>query len=277
MGDFTQVAEATVLIVICVMAFIGNGSLFWIVTRKRELRTLLNLFVLNLAAADMLVSFASMPLTAASIISEGWILERTACVAFGFITIVSFISSVMSLGMIAISRYFYIVKWQTNNTTFTIARGTLCVVFVWLTAMALASPPLFNWAEYRYIPGKSYCFVSWQADVYYMYFMIATCFFGPLTVMAISYFRILSFTRKHKKQLAIFRRKHNTQETESGPPYTRSMNTLRVSAEEAKITNTLLIVVAFLFFAGHHLQSPCFCMSIIHILSPVEWILVHCC
>lgn len=130
MGDFTQVAELTVLIVICVMAFIGNGSLFWIVTRKRELRTLLNLFVLNLAAADMLVSFASMPLTAASIISEGWILGRTACVAFGFITIVSFISSVMSLGMIAISRYFYIVKWRTNNTTFTIARGTLCVVFV---------------------------------------------------------------------------------------------------------------------------------------------------
>lgn len=91
MGDVTLTAEATILTIICVVALIGNASLFWIVIRKKELRTLLNLFVLNLAAADMLVSFASMPITATTVTSEGWILGRTACVAFGFITIVSFI------------------------------------------------------------------------------------------------------------------------------------------------------------------------------------------
>lgn len=150
MGDVTLTAEATILTIICVVALIGNASLFWIVIRKEELRTLLNLFVLNLAAADMLVSFASMPITATTVTSEGWILGRTACVAFGFITIVSFISSVLSLGMIAFSRYYFVVKWQTYNSTFTFARGVLCVILVWLSSIALAFPPLIGWAQYRY-------------------------------------------------------------------------------------------------------------------------------
>lgn len=248
MGDVTLTAEATILTIIFVVALIGNASLFWIVIRKEELRTLLNLFVLNLAAADMLVSFASMPITATTVTSEGWILGGTACVSFGFITIVSFISSVLSLGMIAFSRYYFVVKWQTYNSTFTFARGVLCVILVWLSSIALAFPPLIGWAQYRYIPGKSYCFVYWQADAYYMYFMIATCFFGPLTVMVTSYFKILSFARKHKRHLAALRYKNVRHETESETPGTRSMNTLRISAEETKITNTLVIVVTCFIF-----------------------------
>ena len=244
MADVSLAAEATTLIIICVVAFFGNGSLFWIVIRKRELRTLLNLFVLNLAAADMLVSFVSMPVTAVSVITEGWVLSNTACVAFGFITMVSFISSVMSLSAIAISRYFYIVKWQTYNGTFTTARGALCVVVLWLTSITLASPPLVGWTEYRYIPGKSYCFVYWESHVFYMLFMIATCFFGPLTVMATSYYKILSFTRKQKRNLEASRNKHGGQQTQSVSECERSLTTLRISAEETKITNTLVIVVA---------------------------------
>ena len=243
MSDVVLTVEAATLVVICLVALIGNGSLFWIVLRKRELRTLLNVLVLNLAAADMLVSLASMPVTAATVISEVWILGSTACVAFGFITIVSFISSVMSLGIIAISRYFYIVKWQTYNRTFTTARGALCLCLAWITSIALTSPPLFGWAEYRYIPGKSYCFVYWQADVYYTYFMIVTCFFGPLTAMVICYFQILSFTRKHKKQLAAIRN-IRVKNFVPDPSCTRSTTSLRISAEEAKITNTLVIVLA---------------------------------
>lgn len=205
--DATLTVELTTLAIICFVALVANGSLFWIVLRKKELRTMLNLFVLNLAAADTLVSLVSMPVTVVTVASKTWMFSSKVCVLFGFVTIASFISSVSSLGLIAINRYFYIVKWQTYDRTFTTPRGWLCVGLVWTISLALASPPLFGWAEYRYIHGKSYCFVYWQSDVHYMYFMIATCFFGPLSVMALSYFKILSFTRNHKRQLAAFRNK----------------------------------------------------------------------
>ena len=248
MNDATLAVELTALVIICLVALIANGSLFWIVLRKNELRTLLNMFVLNLAAADMLISFASMPVTILTVASKTWIFDSTVCVLFGFVTIVSFISSVSSLGMIAINRYFYIVKWQTYNRTFTRVRGALYAALVWIFSIALASPPLLGWAEYRYIPGKSYCFVYWQSDVYYMYFMIATCFFGPLTVMALSYFKILSFTRNHKRQLATLRNRHASKETDLVSSSAGSITILRISAEETKITHTLVIVVACFIF-----------------------------
>ena len=126
-----------------------------------------NLFVLNLAAADTLVSLAIMPVTFLNIASSTWTFSSKVCGLFGFVTIASFISSVSSLGLIAINRYFCIVKWQTYERTFTTPRGSLLVGLVWTMSLALASPPLLGWAEYRFISGKSICFVYWQSDVFY--------------------------------------------------------------------------------------------------------------
>ena len=189
------ISEVTILCFICLAAFIGNVSLFLIVYKNPNLRTITNMFILNLAAADILVSVLSMPVTMVTVVKEHWAFGHTACVVLGYFTILSFIASVMSLGMIAINRYFYIVKWNTYTINFTKTKALLYAAGVWFVSMFLASPPLFGWAEYRFIPGKSYCFVYWPSNVYFMYFMITVCFFGPLSVMTFSYYNILNFTK----------------------------------------------------------------------------------
>ena len=73
------------------------------------------------------------------------------------------------------------------------------------TCVTFFSPPLLGWAEYRFIPGKSYCFVYWPSDVYYMYFMITVCFFGPLSIMTFSYCNVLRFTKNLKRRIAATR------------------------------------------------------------------------
>ena len=121
-----MVFETTVPSFICLATLIGNGSLFLIVYKDRHLQTITNLFILNLAAADILVSLLSMPVTVVTIIKERWVFEHTACVALGFFTLLSFIASVMSLGVIALNRYFYIVKWNTYTKTFSKNKALLC-------------------------------------------------------------------------------------------------------------------------------------------------------
>ena len=200
-----MISEMTILCFICLAAFIGNVSLFLIVYKNPNLRTITNMFILNLAAADILVSVLSMPVTMVTIVKEHWVFGHTACVVLGYFTILSFIASVMSLGMIAINRYFYIVKWNTYTITFAKTKALLYAAGVWFVSMFLASPPLFGWAEYRFIPGKSYCFVYWPSNVYFMYFMITVCFFGPLSVMAFSYYNILNFTRNLKMKVDVSR------------------------------------------------------------------------
>jgi len=187
------------------VALIGNLSLYIIVYKNKDLQTIANLYILNLAAADIMVSVLSIPFTVVTVITGRWLFGDTACVALGFFTILSFIASVMSLGMIAINRYFYIVKWNTYKKTFSKKKSLLYAAAVWVVSISLASPPLFGWAEYRFIPGKSYCFVYWPSDVYFMYFMISVCFFGPLSAIAFSYYNILTFTKNLKRRIAVSR------------------------------------------------------------------------
>ena len=249
--ETASIIEATVLIFICTTSILGNISLFFVFTRRKILRTISNGFLLNLAFADLLVSMLNMPITVVTIIKERWIFGDTACVFFGFITMLSFVSSVMSLAMIAINRYYYVVKWKTYSITFTSKKSALFAAVVWLISVLLSVPPLFGWAEYRYIPGKSYCFVFWPSDVYYMYFMLTICFFGPLIAMCVSYFKILKFTREAKRrvnhwQLNSIQPPHEIQTCrENGiAPHEKRRNFFKMTQEEVKITNTLLIVVA---------------------------------
>ena len=199
------ISETTILSVICFVALAGNVSLLFTVYKNRNLHTITNMFILNLAAADILVSALSMPVTVVIIIKQRWVFGDTACVALGFLTILSFIASVMSLAMIAINRYFYIVKWSSYNETFTKRKALMYGVAVWVISISLASPPLFGWGEYRFIPGKSYCFVDWTSNIYYSYFLIAACFFGPLSAMVFSYYNILKFTSDAKRKLSASR------------------------------------------------------------------------
>ncbi|XP_020616129.1 G-protein coupled receptor 161-like [Orbicella faveolata] len=184
MAKTTAIIEAFILVIICAASIFGNITLFVILTRRKTLRTIANGFLLNLAFADLLVSVLNMPVTVVTIVEQRWIFGDRACKLLGFTTMLSFVSSVMSLAMIAINRYFYVVRWKSYHSIFTPRRSVLFVGIVWLMCVLLSIPPLFGWAEYRYIPGKSYCFVSWSSDVYYMYFMLTICFFGPLSVVA---------------------------------------------------------------------------------------------
>ena len=238
------VIEAALLVIICAVAVLGNITLFVIVTRRKTLRTIANGFLLNLAFADLLVSALNMPITVVTIIKQEWVFGETACVLLGFTTMLSFVSSVMSLAMIAINRYYYVVQWKTYPAIFTPRRSVLFGAAVWIISALISLPPLFGWAEYRYIPGKSYCFVFWPSDIYYMYFMLTICFFGPLTAMSVSYFYILKFTREASQRVQRHRDNIKPAQDETEQGNDRNRKRFRMTPQEVKITNTLMIVVA---------------------------------
>ena len=250
MSAIGTIIETTILVIICTASVLGNITLFVVIIRRKSLRTIANGFLLNLAFADLLVSLLNMPITVVTIVEQRWIFGDRACKLLGFTTMLSFVSSVMSLAMIGVNRYYYVVQWKRYHSIFTQRRAFLFAGIVWFISLLLSLPPLFGWAEYRYIPGKSYCFVFWPSGVYYMYFMLTICFFGPLTSICMSYFNILKFTRESKRRVNQHRNELRTQEEiqseqEHGISfYERNRRRFRMTKEEVKITNTLLIVVA---------------------------------
>ena len=108
--EATRVIEALILSVIIVAAVVGNISIWIIILTTRALRTTTNMFILGLSAADILVSIVNMPLTVVSIFTYKWPLSDTACVVFGYINMLTLVTSVMSLCNISINRYFMVCR-----------------------------------------------------------------------------------------------------------------------------------------------------------------------
>lgn len=92
---------------------------------------------------------------------------------------------------------------------------------VWLLAGLLASPPLFGWAVYDYLPGQSFCFCKWQTSVSYTFFMVGICFGGPCSVMTFCYVQILRVVRKSRQRVASTKRQSTLSTTAKLPPILR--------------------------------------------------------
>ncbi|XP_028410676.1 melatonin receptor type 1C-like [Dendronephthya gigantea] len=195
------VVEAICLVCVFIGALSGNMALFLIVAKVRTLQTKGNVFILNLAAADLMVSLVNLPITIVTVIAEDWILGNTVCLISGFITLLTFVASCMALSMISINRYHAIVHWTTYESTYTRRKCALYVFITWTITIMLSLPPFFGWASFEYDHGQSYCFAEWRVSKSYTIFMIAACLMGPLTVMSYCYIKIIRYHRESERDV----------------------------------------------------------------------------
>ncbi len=196
MASTSTIVGAIFLVLLFIGALSGNLMLFYIFAKVRKLRTKENVFILNLAAADLLVAVVNLPVTIVTVIAQDWILGRTVCLISGFITLLTFVASCLALSMISINRYHAIVHWTLYRNTYTKRKCALYVCITWTITIALSLPPFFGWAKFEYDPAQSYCFVEWTVSKSYTIFMISTCLLGPLSVMSYCYVKII---RCHKE------------------------------------------------------------------------------
>lgn len=111
--------EGAILVTISMAGIIGNVSLWAIILLNRALRTSSNIFVLCLSGADILVSTINVPMVITSVLKGGWIFSEAACEGLGFLTMLTFIASVMSLGLISINRFMLICHPQKFKSIYT--------------------------------------------------------------------------------------------------------------------------------------------------------------
>ena len=201
MASVWTIIEATCLVVVFVGALFGNVILFYIVAKVRALQTKANLFILNLATADLLVAVVNVPVTCVAVIAEDWILGNTVCLITGFITLLTFVASCMALSMISINRYHAIVYWNSYKNIYTRRKCALYVCVTWSITIMLSLPPFFGWAKFAYDPAQSYCFAKWTSSKSYTIFMISVCLLGPISVMSYCYCKIVRFHKKSKRRV----------------------------------------------------------------------------
>ena len=228
-AEYLVWTETVLLAVINVAAFSGNLSVCYAVYRNQRLRTLANMFIVALAVSDILISVCSMPFSVATLARGQWIFDTNSCRFQGVAMFTFALVSLHSMGVIAVSRYFCVVKPIKYIALFSKQRIFIYIAVVWCVALVGSVPPiLFKNGGYRFQAGKAMCMYSFETNIAYTAFIESVYIATPLTLIAICYAKVF-YTVSRSNQ--VFSHQNNPEQ-------------LRANVEETKVTKTLATVMA---------------------------------
>ncbi|XP_073963098.1 neuropeptide F receptor isoform X2 [Choristoneura fumiferana] len=126
--------------ILVVIGAAGNALVVISVVRKPAMRTVRNMFIVNLAVSDALLCCVGTPLTLMELLTKHWPLPDwpSLCKACGAIQAISIFVSTISITAIALDRYQLIV-YPTRRGLQTMG-ALITMFFIWATAFTLASP-----------------------------------------------------------------------------------------------------------------------------------------
>ncbi|XP_077367901.1 C-C chemokine receptor type 9-like [Festucalex cinctus] len=140
---FRRASEPPLFWTIALVGGAGNLAVVWIYLNvRRRLKTMTDVFLLNLAVADLLF-LVTLPLWAAEA-ERGWSFGPALCKVTSTVYKVNLFSSALLLTCISVDRYVVIVQTAKARNTQAQRRrcGRLACAAVWLAAVVLAAPEL---------------------------------------------------------------------------------------------------------------------------------------
>ena len=201
--------QATLVIVVYAIVIflgtVGNSLVVLTVIRTRQMWNATNIFIANLACADVFVCVFDLPLSIYYQLTGDWIFGRALChvipAAFGVVIY----GSTLTLTLIAIDRYLLIVFPLKRRVS--VVTAIILVVLIAVVAVGLASPvAIFS----RYVivdqPDlnlhRRVCMEKWPSERSRRIYTVVTLilqYFAPLSLIAVLYFLIFQRVRMRMK------------------------------------------------------------------------------
>ncbi|XP_012230035.2 prolactin-releasing peptide receptor isoform X1 [Linepithema humile] len=180
-----QILICAFYILIFVLGIFGNVLVVFVVIRNRQMHTVTNLFIANLALSDVLLCVLAVPFTPLYTFLGGWIFGRTLCHLVPYAQGVSVYISTLTLTSIAIDRFLVII--YPFHPRMKIEMCLAIIVSVWVVALLLTLPyGLYMQLEEPHI----YCEEHWPSEPFRQIFSSFTTilqFVVPFFVIAFCY------------------------------------------------------------------------------------------
>lgn len=235
------IAESGLLLIIDFFSIFGNVALCWILYKSASLQTLTNLFILVLAISDILMGTLCIPFSIVVLIQGEWIFGVHVCRMQCYLIYALGFGSLQTLTLVAINRYYRILKPRRYSYLFTV-KSTLGIVIVdWMcTAVLLAIPYMTKNVIPQFSPAKSACVMfrnptSSKASILSINMAIVVIStIIPTTVITICYCRIFKLVGAHFNRIRPALASKDT------------VSQLKSNVLEIKSTRTLfLLLIAF--------------------------------
>ncbi|XP_043266787.1 cholecystokinin receptor type A-like [Venturia canescens] len=176
--------------IIFLLSVIGNCLVLVTLARNKRMRTVTNVYLLNLAVSDLLLGVFCMPFTLLGQILKNFVFGLVMCKLIPYFQAVSVSVGVWTLVAISLERYFAICRplksrrWQTQFHAYKM------IALVWAASLTWNSPILVVSTLRALRGGRQKCREDWpsiEAERIYNIFLDGTLLLVPLIVMSLAY------------------------------------------------------------------------------------------
>ncbi|XP_072046261.1 opsin, blue-sensitive-like [Amphiura filiformis] len=233
---------ASMLAIIAIIAFFGNGLVVVSVILSKKLRTITNVFVVNLSVADLFTAL-NLPWLVIGVLSpEGWPLPDKLCVFGAFMMICCLGCSATTLACIALNRLVLITRPKTTfQWLYTQKKVSAMLLFTWGIPASIAIVPLVSPIGELGFDTRYYT-CSWKTSDPNtgIYSILVSVAFYPiqLTIIILSYVLIVRHIRKHTKSII----------PDEAPSVSGGIQTTRESGVQKRIRRRQVDVTKNLFY-----------------------------
>ncbi|KAI6058943.1 Alpha-2B adrenergic receptor [Aix galericulata] len=192
-------AIAAAITFLVLFTITGNVLVIMAVLTSRSLRAPQNLFLVSLAAADILVATLIIPFSLANELLGYWYFQKTWCEIYLALDVLFCTSSIVHLCAISLDRYWSVSRAIEYNAKRTPRRIKCSILIVWTIAAVISLPPLVYKGEKKAAPGgRPQCKLNEEA--WYILSSSIGSFFAPCLIMILVYLRIyLIAKRRHRR------------------------------------------------------------------------------
>ncbi|XP_074942228.1 C-C chemokine receptor type 9 [Phalacrocorax aristotelis] len=190
---------------------VGNILVVLVYCKYRFRRSMMDLYLLHLAIADLLLLF-TLPFWAKAA-SDGWIFKNFMCKVVNSMYKINFYSCILFLTCISFDRYITIVqaaKAKTSRQRWLLRSKLMCLA-VWLTSVGLCIPEIMYSQSMR-VDDITVCKITYPPNVSMSFrasvlaLKVTIGFFLPLLVIIICYALIINTllqARRTQKQKSL--------------------------------------------------------------------------
>ncbi|XP_068713864.1 melatonin receptor type 1A-like [Montipora foliosa] len=229
----STIGESSLYAFIVFVGTVGNVAVLLILYKNHRLRNITAYFVISLAISDIIMLDLCAPFCIGVLIVGDWIFGYLICQIQGFLALWVACASLGTLALVAINRYFRIVKTSRYRVIFSSAKAKLIVLGGWIAA--LSTPLTYTAAgkDYLFQPGKLFCYFESKFSLLILPFYI---FIGiSMVILIVCYLRVFKALKIHERTVAKNLRNGNARK-------------VSLSLEDIKVTKILFVtVVAFIF------------------------------
>ncbi|XP_011138010.1 cholecystokinin receptor [Harpegnathos saltator] len=176
--------------IIFFLSIVGNSLVLITLARNKKMRTVTNVYLLNLAVSDLLLGVFCMPFTLLGQILKNFIFGLTMCKLIPYFQAVSVSVDVWTLVAISIERYFAICRplksrrWQTRFHAYKM------IAIVWILSLTWNAPILVVSRLKSLHGGRHKCREEWPSvgsERAFNLFLDGTLLLVPLLFMSLAY------------------------------------------------------------------------------------------